>query len=62
MSLDRIAQLEKLLRPIVSSGQYKSRRGLYRARRRDVYLAYPFLNDEEKARADYWLERWQHRE
>ncbi|HJV52772.1 MAG TPA: hypothetical protein VJ652_14995 [Noviherbaspirillum sp.] len=64
MTLDRIAKLEELLRPVTFPVKMSktTRERVYKERRRLVCTAYPFMDAHEKARADAWLDRWKFRQ
>ena len=54
--------LQILLLPIEWnwSSSISARQNLVLARRRDVAISYPFMNDEEKAKADKWFKEEEH--
>jgi hypothetical protein len=42
------------------SSSIGARQNLVLSRRRDVAVSYPFMNDEEKAKADKWFKEEEH--
>ena len=59
----RAVSLRDLMRPIKwrMTSTITSRRILVAGRHRDLLVVYPFLTEEEQARADIWFEKEAHR-